>query len=194
MKVALIPCAPSEWRAQGRLLGRVELAPVPEAGQRCAQWVEQLRPAMLTRIFHAPDELSRTAAERVGRGLGIPIRLVEELAEVDVGLWAGLTEEDLEVRFAKAHRQLADSPLNVSPPEGEAFAAAVVRLRSCLKRRIKPNGKAPLGLVTRPLALAMARYILTAGSGPGSIWETSQRADEPEVLEVSGVPEPPAGG
>jgi len=191
MKVALIPCGVTDWRQQGRLLGRVELALTPDGEAQCATWGEELRPAMLGRIFHAPDELSRETAERLARRLNLPTKELDDLEEVDLGLWTGLTESELRKRFSKAHRLLAESPLSVTPPEGENLADAAQRLRACLKKRIKANGKAGVGLVMRPFALAMARYLLE-GRAPGELWEASQHGDEPILMDCAGVPEPQA--
>jgi broad specificity phosphatase PhoE len=193
MKVALIPCGTTEWRQQGRLLGRVELALAPDGQTQCATWVEQLRPAMLSRIFHAPDELSKTTAQLIGRQLNVPARALDGLVEVDLGLWAGLTEDQLKNRYAKAHRQLVDSPLNVSPPNGEDFSDAVARVQAALRKRIKRNGRAAIGLVMRPFTFAMARHVLE-GAEAARIWETSQNQDEPIVMEcTAGVPALVAG-
>ncbi len=193
MKVALIPCGPTDWRQKGRLLGRVELELAPEAEVQCTQWGEQLRPLMLSRIFHAPDELSKSTAQHIGRRLSVSTKAVGALREVDLGLWAGLTEEELKKRYAKAHRQLVESPLNVSPPQGEDFSDAADRVRACLKKRIKPNGPAAIGLVMRPFALAMARCVLE-GAASTEIWETSQGADRPLVMDCVGVPAPAGNG
>ncbi len=188
MKVALIPCGLTDWRRKGRFLGRAELEPAPEAESQFAAWGETLRPARLNRIFYAPDGLSKATARNIARLLNIPAKALDALVEVDLGLWAGLTEEELKKRYAKAHRQLVDSPLNVSPPNGEDFSDAASRLRTCLKKRIKPNGKEAIGLVMRPFTFAMARYVLEGGE-PVKIWETSQSEAEPVMMECVGVPE-----
>ncbi len=187
MKVALIPCAASEWREQGRLLGRVELSPAPEGSVRCTAWVERLRAAGLARVFHSPDELATRTAELIARRLSVPAKPLEELVEVDVGLWAGLTEGQLKKRYATAHRQLCESPLSVSPPGGESFAAAAERVRTCLSKRIRRDGKAGFGLVMRPLSFAMARCILEQGEIT-DVWETAQSVDEPVIVECARPP------
>ena len=189
MRVVLIPCGMTDWRQQGRLLGRAELEPAPGAESQLTAWGDQLRPTKLDRIFHAPDGLSKTTAQNIARQLNIPTKALDALVEVDVGLWAGLTEEELKKRFAKAHRQLVDSPLNVSPPNGEDFSNAASRLRAWLKKRVKPDGRETIGLVMRPFAFAMARYLLEGGESV-KIWEASKGEAEPVVLECAGVPEP----
>ncbi len=188
MKVALIPCGVTEWRQEGRLLGRVALEPAPEAEQTAAHWAEQLRPVGLGKIFYAPDELSKSTARQIGRELNVSIKSLDGLVEVDLGLWAGLTEAELRKRYAKAHRQLVDSPMNVSPPQGEDFKVAAERLRQCLRKRVRPNGKVAIGLVLRPITLAIARQVLE-GSPADKVWEESLNNTEPVVIDCAGVPE-----
>lgn len=189
MKVALIPCGMTDWRAAGRLLGRAELDLAPAAEGQCAAWGEQLRSAGLGKVFHSPDGLSKATAQHIARRLNVPAKVLSGLREVDLGLWSGLTEEQLKARFPKAHRQLVDSPLNVVPPEGEDFAEAAKRMRACFKKRIKPNGKVGIGLVMRPLAFAMARWVLE-GVQSTKLWDLSQNDNEPVIIDCHEVPEP----
>ncbi|TWT44736.1 bifunctional RNase H/acid phosphatase [Phycisphaerae bacterium RAS1] len=183
MNVALIPCAASEWRAEGRLLGRTELESLPGARAQCESWIESLRPLQLARILHGPDGLSRQAAEWLAAGLRTQTRELAELEEVDIGLWAGLTEEQLESRFESAFHELKDAPLNVNPPDGEGLHDAVRRLRRTLRKRITPNAKASIGLVLRPVTLAIVRWLLS-GAPTASIWESITGVNTPVTIEV----------
>lgn len=183
MKIALIPCAASEWREEGRLLGRVEVAPTPQGERDAAVWAESLRPLGLVTILHAGDELSTRTAKIVAKALGIKTRKVSSLAEVDVGLWAGLTEDDLQKRYATAYRELCESPLNVNPPNGETIADAEKRLTTELQKLLKKNGVPAIALVERPLALALTRRSIEGGE-EATIWENARDVDAPVVLEI----------
>lgn len=182
MKIALIPCGRSEWRSGGRLLGRVELSPTASAAEQYAAWSAMLRPLALTRIIHSPDELATTTAQALAQRLETTAKPLAGLVEVDVGLWAGLTDAQLKKRYASAYRQLLEAPLSVNPPSGEEFSSAVDRLESCLRKQLKRNGKGCIGLVLRPLVLALARCILE-GTDVSSIWALSGRPDEPVIIE-----------
>ncbi len=188
MKVALIPVGDSDWQIEGRLLGRVELPLAPQGIAHATQWAAELRDAALSRILHGPDELAKQTARTLAAALRVTVRSVDELAEVDVGLWAGLTADQLESRFASAYHELLESPLNVSPPEGEPFADALRRLQACLRRRIRRNGAGTVGVVLRPLALALLRFTL-APTAERTIWQDACSPAKPEVFEY-----PPAAG
>lgn len=184
MKVILIPCAANDWRENGRLLGRAEIPLAPVGQEQCSQWAELLRPLALGRIFHSPDELASRTATFIGRRLAIPTKPLDDLVEVDMGLWAGLTESQLKTRFASAHRQLLDAPLNVHPPGGESLGDAASRLQSCLRKRLRRNGKATVGLVLRPLSFAMTRQALLH-EDEESIWPAAQNTTEPIIIELN---------
>ena len=182
MKIALIPCGATEWDDEGRLLGRVELQLTPEGEQRCAAWAAGLRALGLERILHAPDELATHTAAALARELSIPTKALDDLVEVDLGLWTGLTEAQLKQRFASAHRELRESPLNVNPPGGESLCAAADRLLACVRKQIRRNGKKTIGVVLRPFGFALAKCAL-GGSAATELWETARHATEPVILE-----------
>ncbi len=190
MKIALIPCGRTEWHDEGRLLGRVELPLTPAGQQQCAAWVAALRAAGVRRILHAPDELTTATAELLARPLAVPTKPVDELVEVDLGLWTGLTESQLKGRFATAHRELCDAPLRVNPPDGEGLQAAADRLCACLRKVLRKNGQSAVGLVLRPLSFALTRCALSGGRF-AEMWETALHADGPVVIEC---PQPADAG
>lgn len=182
MTVVLIPCGSTEWREEGRLLGRVELSLTPAGQEQCAEWAQRLGSVGLQCILHAPDELTTRTAQVLARQLSIPTKALDDLAEVDLGLWAGLTESQLKARFASAHRELRESPLNVNPPDGESLSEAADRLCACIRKQLKKNGRKAIGLVVRPFGFAMAKCALEGGEF-SEVWETAQHADEPVIIE-----------
>lgn len=191
MKVVLVPCGASEWHKARRLLGRVEL-PLTEAGRtQCAAWAEGLRGAGVTRIYHAGDELATATAACLAERLAVPTKSLTALREVDLGLWAGLTEAQLRTRYPSAHRELCESPLHVQPPGGEELSAAGERLRSCLRKQVRRNGADIVAVVLRPLALALVQCALT-GRAVAEVWQAARSVTEPQVMEVPDEPAQPA--
>ncbi len=159
MSVALIPCLNCVWTRGGRLLGQVEVAP-DDGADEIAAWVSTLGPLALDTILHSPDELAERTAQRLASELGARTKAVQDFSEVDLGLWAGLTLDEVRTRFATAIRQLDDAPLSVTPPDGEKFSDALTRLSKALRAQIaKRDGG--VGIVLRPMALALAAHALS---------------------------------
>lgn len=184
MRVALIPSGPTEWHTAGRFLGRVELALSADAQQQCATWAQQLTGLPIERIYHAPDELASQTAKAVARRLSVPTKSLDDLSEVDMGLWAGLTESQLKSRYPTAHRELCDAPLNVSPPGGENLGVAATRLNACIRKQFrKKNGDSVVAVVVRPFSFALAQCVL-AGHPLAKLLEEARGADAPSVIEV----------
>ncbi|QOJ14705.1 MAG: histidine phosphatase family protein [Planctomycetia bacterium] len=184
MIVVLTPCAPSEWRAEGRLLGRVELSISADAPERLDQWAAMLRSLPIARIYHGPDELSTLTARELGKRTRFGVRKLAGLAAVDVGLWAGLSDAELEIRFESTYHELLDAPLNVTPPQGENLGDAAERLAAALQRATRGvrDGEG-VAIVLRPLALALLRQRMT-GAAEARVWESLGEADEPVIVEI----------
>jgi len=189
MKVALIPCGATDWQGEQRLMGRVELPLTSEGQKKCGEWAEALGSVGLDRILHAPDDLAKQTASVLARRLSIPTKSLDDLAEFDIGLWAGLTESQLKTRYASAHRELRESPMNVKPPGGESMSKAASRLNACIRKQIKKNDKAAIGVVVRPFTFAIARCVLEDRELT-DLWESARQATEPVVIDYEQAPSP----
>ncbi len=183
MKIVLIPCGATEWHAERRLLGRVELELSPSGTEACQSWIPALSELNLQRILHAPDNLATQTAATIARPLSIPTKACDDLREVDVGLWAGLTEAQLETRFATAHRELKDAPLNVAPPGGEKMTDATDRLTACLRKQTRRNGKGAVGVVLRPISFTMVHSALE-GRELTDMWVGLRSIEHPITVDL----------
>lgn len=184
MIIALIPCAPTEWRRQHRVLGRVEIAAASnsETDQALSLWTDAVRALNLARLYHSRDELAAMTARRIGRRLKVATRLADDLGEPDMGLWTGLTQGQLEARYESVYRELEDAPLNVSPPGGEPLEAAFQRICAGVSRRLQKHPTEAIGFVLRPLALAAARICLQQVDA-SAWWSLNLQPDELLVIE-----------
>ncbi|MEO1008529.1 MAG: histidine phosphatase family protein [Planctomycetota bacterium] len=154
----LVRSSRTEWDAAARLGGDCDLP-------ACATWGEELAEALLgvdasvvTAIVCGPDEASAQTANHIGQLAERKPRTIDDLREIDLGLWEGQRLDALEERYG-AFKQWLDDPASVVAPEGESFEAAENRLMAALARAIeKLNGKAKhVVVVLRPLAFHVVR-------------------------------------
>ncbi|MGP1273564.1 MAG: histidine phosphatase family protein [Phycisphaerales bacterium] len=161
--IVLIRSGLSDWDLCGRLVGQADL-PLGEAGLAgVASASVALDGANLSVIMHGPDQCSIGTAEAYSRVTGAKLREVDDLADVDLGLWEGMLRSDLEEKFPKAFRRWEDEPSEVMVPEGEPIAEAQHRLVAAMGRSLeKLRSPDPgVGIVLRPMAYGLVRCWLS---------------------------------
>lgn len=167
--IALIASGATDWQQSGRLQGNTDLPLSSEAPSMIGDQAARHNLPRPVRVIHcAPDEASRQTADLYAARLGeAKVKPVDALSEVDLGLWQGLTEQQLADRYARAYAQWHSDPAHVSAPEGEELADAADRLTAAISKLVPRSTSEPLVLVLRPLALNICAAWL-AGEPVGS--------------------------
>ncbi|OAB62182.1 hypothetical protein AY599_14650 [Leptolyngbya valderiana BDU 20041] len=154
VQLLLVRCSRTEWDENGRLGGDCDLP-------ACKAWGEELTAALrdqdlsaITGILTSPDEASSQTAHHIGKLTDRKVRTIDDLREIDLGLWEGQRMDELKDRFPGAFKQWKEDPASVVAPEGESFADAEIRLLNALAKGLdKLNGKGRnVAVVVRPMA------------------------------------------
>jgi broad specificity phosphatase PhoE len=131
-------------------------------------------------IYTGRGQAEKETLEVLAKSLGVKTKVMEGLEEPDMGLWEGLTVQDLQQRSPKAYKQLSEQPSKVIPPSGEPLEEALGRLIECIDRVCEKHKKGTVGLVVGPLA----EFLLESWmQGPGfeEHWAGRER---PEIVVV----------
>ena len=80
-----------------------------------------------------PGESVVRTAEIIGKALGLRPRRIDELRNLDQGLWQGLQIEEIKRRNTRLFRQWIDDPRTICPPQGETVEDAMERIRAALQ-------------------------------------------------------------
>jgi broad specificity phosphatase PhoE len=158
-QVVLIRPGATAYDEQNRIQGVLDL-PLSDRGRaEVAALAERLALAgvELAALYCGPGESVGRTAEAVGRAIGLRPRRVDELRNLDQGLWQGLQIEEVKRRNLKVFRQWLDDPLTVCPPQGEPVDEALDRLKGALRPLIRRHRDEAIGLVVgEPLAQLVA--------------------------------------
>ncbi|HED53274.1 MAG TPA: histidine phosphatase family protein [Phycisphaerales bacterium] len=198
INVMLIRSGASEWDRCGRLVGQADLPICKSSRNEVDESSAMLNGAELRVILHAADQCSTATASAYAQVTGAKTKVVEELADVDLGLWEGLRTEELEEKFPKAYREWRDNPANVIVPEGETLVGAGARITGGLAKALdKLRAPDPgVGVVLRPMAYGLVRCWLTgrpiselwkAMDGPAAEWHEVTRSQLRQAREESRV-------
>jgi len=115
----------------------------------------------LSALYCGPGESTTRTAEILGKVLGLRPKRVDELRNLDQGLWQGLQIEEIRRRNNKLFRQWIEDPRTICPPQGETVELATDRVKSALKPLIRRHHDGErFGLVVaEPLARLVSCYL-----------------------------------
>ncbi len=123
----------SDWNAALRWQGHAD-RPLTELGRRqAAELAERLADTPLDAVYASDLIRARETAEAVATPRGLPLHVLPELREVDVGSWSGLTRLEAQERFPEAFARWRDGGHGWEDGElyermAERVVAAVLRV------------------------------------------------------------------
>jgi len=184
--LVLVPWPQTEWSATGRLTGRTPLPLTDHGRQQALWWSAGLSKLNIAGVFSADEQASNETADILMGSHDTRHKIVSGFAEVDIGLWEGLTTEELNRRYPKVYKRWREEPQSVCPPEGESASAAQQRIHDAItKVTAKLNGKAAV-VVLGPLALGLARELLESAPGDSA---TASDSGAPVVYDFASTDE-----
>jgi len=159
-QVVLIRPGATVYDEQNRVQGVLDL-PLSDRGRaEVATLAERVAEIELAALYCGPSQSALRTAEVVGRALGLRCRRIDELRNLDQGLWQGLQIEEIRRRHLKIFRQWLDDPFTVQPPQGECFEHALDRIQTALRPIIKRHRDEAIGLVAcDPIAQLIAAQL-----------------------------------
>jgi broad specificity phosphatase PhoE len=164
-QVVLIRPGATAYDEQNRVQGILDI-PLSERGcaeaARLADSLAKPDPeaVALMALYCGPGESVVRTAEVIGRALGLRPRRIDDLRNLDQGLWQGLQLDEIKRRNLKVFRQWLDDPVTVCPPQGETIENALERIKAALRPLIRRHPDEAFGLVVgEPIAQLIACYL-----------------------------------
>ena len=126
-------------------------------------------------------------SEMVADRLEVKVKRIDNLHNLDHGLWHGKLIEEVKQCQPKVYRLWQEQPEAVCPPEGETVAAARLRVQKALKRLLKKHKRGVVGIVVSEPLASIARCCLRGGD-LGDLWKSECDFGAWENIDI----EPPA--
>jgi broad specificity phosphatase PhoE len=158
-RVLLARHGQTEWNVLGRRQGQLD-SPLTAAGLAQARnHAETLATQDVDAIFTSPLGRAATTAQIIAEVTGLHVTVVDDLAEVHHGDFAGLTNADITRRHPHAARERAEDKYHWRFPNGESYADADHRANKAL-RTIAEQARNPLIVSHEMIGRMLLRNLL----------------------------------
>jgi probable phosphoglycerate mutase len=170
-QIVLIRPGSTDYDLQGRIQGTLDMPLCDLGREEVVRALEDLRHRSLAAIYCAPCEAAMQTAEIIGQALHVKVKPLENLRNLDQGLWQGMLVDEVRVKQPKVYRQWQEHPENVCPPDGEMLSEAAERIDEVTDKLAKKHRTGNVGLVVpEPLATLLASRL--NGGELGDLWKT----------------------
>lgn len=192
-QIVLIRPGATDYDEQGRILGTLDV-PLSEQGNRDVERIAgDVRPLGITAIYCGPSQSACQTATLIADALDVKLKKIDNLRNIDHGLWQGMLIDDVKRKQPKVYRQWQEQPGIICPPRGEMLSAAQERVQSALSKIVKKHKDGAIALVVQePLAGVVQGQL--SSREIGDFWKTKPDcgkwdviADQPQTVAPAPV-------
>jgi probable phosphoglycerate mutase len=181
--ILLAAAGATSWDEQQRLQGSRSL-PLSDQGRAEMQaLVRQITDLPVRAVYTGNSRHCLESARILARDARCRVRCVDELTEVNHGLWEGLSFREVERRYPSSYRAWLREPQAVQPPDGETLPEAHSRVGRAVQRITRRHPDQLVAIVAPRLLRAIIQCCLR-GRGPEDVWEVYQEEAAWEVFSV----------
>jgi probable phosphoglycerate mutase len=153
LRIVLVRPGCTEFDQQGRIKGTLDIPLCDDGSQQAADMAQQLSEFKFDAVYTAPCRSARQTAEMVASNRKLKVKVIDDLHNVDHGLWHGKLIDEVKQTQPRLYRQGQENADSICPPQGEPIAAGRDRVRRALCRILKKHRSGELCLVApEPLA------------------------------------------
>lgn len=183
-KVYFVRHGQTDWNAQGRIQGRMDI-PLNTVGmEQARELAEQLAQKNVSVDRVVTSDLSRAyeTGRIVAERLGVPCEKSHNLYEREFGDWEGLKMSEIQEKWAQLYEDWMNRRYDFRPPNGESYHELAQRMMNAVGKLLE-NTKENLLIVSHGGSLsAFLHEVGTTGDG-----QAAQRnfLGNGEIVELS---------
>ena len=132
MECWLVRHGESTWNAVGRFQGGLDAPLSPRGHAQAAALAAGLAGIQFDAVYTSPLSRARDTALACEVALGLAPVSIDDLREIGLGDWEGLTLETVLAQQGDHYRRWLDAPVDHPPPGGEPMARLVGRVSAAL--------------------------------------------------------------
>src|SRR4051812_20466070 len=190
VQMIVVRAGSTDFDEQGRIKGTLDI-PLNTAGQgQVGKLIGDLHAIKIDHVYASPSRSAQQTAEVLAADHKLKIKTLDELQNLDHGLWHGKLIDEVRVSQPKVFRQLQDHPETVCPPQGEPVGTALERVRVLVSRLLRKHRSGTVAIVAPEPIASFVRAAL-GDAELGDLWKAEcevggwQMIDIPEKVAVT---------
>jgi phosphoserine phosphatase len=183
-QILLIRPGTTEYDQQGRVQGTLDIPLCEDGRQEVDAMVNQLRDKPIAAVYSSPSQSAQQTAEALAATRDLKVKTVDQLENLNHGLWQGMLVSDVKAKQPKVYRQWQEQPETVCPPQGETLNDAKERVQGVLAKLMKKHKSEGLLAVVVPEPLASVFRKVLRQDDWGDLWHCSEAAAKWEMIDV----------
>jgi broad specificity phosphatase PhoE len=173
----------TDFDEQGRIKGTLDI-PLSEVGAlQVGRLVGELHDTPITQLYSSPCRSAEQTAKAIAADHKLKVKTLDELQNLDHGLWHGKLIDEVKHSQPKVFRQFQDHPETVCPPEGESIASALERVRAGLARLTRKHKTGTIALVVPEPLTSLVCSVLSR-CDVGDLWEAECECGDWRLIDV----------
>ena len=183
LRIILARPGSTEFDEQRRIKGTLSI-PLSEQGMRqAAATAKAFLDEKVEVVYTSPCEAALQTADALAESLGLKVKQLDKLQNLNHGLWQGKLIDDVRKRQPKVYRQWQEHPESVCPPEGEMIDAARQRVQATLAKLLKKHKDGVIALVVPEPLASLIRCDLS-GRELGDLWQAECTCGSWESIDI----------
>ncbi|HEX5104519.1 MAG TPA: histidine phosphatase family protein [Pirellulaceae bacterium] len=177
----------TDFDEQGRIKGTLDI-PLSDTGVgQVADIVAQLRGTPIDFLYASPTRCAQQTAQAIAHDRHLRFKTIDDLENLDHGLWQGKRIDEVKTSQPKVFRQLQEHPETVCPPQGEPIGSAIERVREVLARLVRKHRGVTVALVVPEPLASLVRSLLCRCEMP-DLWKAECEGGGWELIDISAQP------
>ncbi len=155
LELILVRHGETDWNRERFYRGREDVPLNANGIAQAELTAEALKERVFEAIYSSPLKRSMVTAKRIALPHQIDVREKWDLIDVDFGVWAGMSEEQVKAKWSKDYERWLKNPANMKFLNGESMKKAWKRVNSALREIIFLHGTGSVVIVSHRLPIKM---------------------------------------
>lgn len=162
MKLIFIRHGQTDWNIQGKIQGSYDIELNETGIKQAIELSDKLTKHKyeFKKIYSSPQKRALNTAEILSDSSNIEYVVIDDLREINMGEWEGLSWEEVEENYPSEYKEWKSNRRYTSPPKGESYEDMLQRVIRSLHKIINEN-KDDVVIVTHSAVIMSLQCYIT---------------------------------